>query len=59
MQHPQLGVEEVVASPINISGYSKDIRLATPDSGAHTNEILATVGYSQAEIDAMRKKGIV
>ena len=59
MQHPQLGTEEVVASPINISGYSKDIRLATPDSGAHTNEILATVGYSQDEIDAMRKKGIV
>jgi len=59
MQHPKLGAEEVVASAFNITGFNKDIRMATPDSGQHTNEILATVGYSQDEIDAMRKKGIV
>jgi crotonobetainyl-CoA:carnitine CoA-transferase CaiB-like acyl-CoA transferase len=59
MHHPELGDEEVVASAINISGFSKDIRTPTPDAGAHTDEILTSVGYSADEIAAMRAKGVV
>ena len=48
-----------MASAINISGFSKAIRLHTPDAGEHQDEILKSVGYTDAEIAAMRKKGAI
>ena len=59
MQHPELGTEEVVASAFNISGYSKDIRLPTPDAGTSTDEVLRSVGYTDAQLADMRKKGVI
>ena len=59
MHHPRLGIENVVANPINISGVPRDIRRATPDAGAHTDEVLRSVGYTDAEIKDMRGKGVI
>ncbi len=59
MQHPSLGTEEVVASAINISGYSKDIRLPTPDAGTSTDEVLRGVGYTDEQLADMRRKGVI
>src|ERR1700757_683267 len=59
MHRPTLGDVEVVASPINMSGLSKDIRLPTPEAGAHTEEVLRAAGYSDADIDQLRQKGVV
>jgi crotonobetainyl-CoA:carnitine CoA-transferase CaiB-like acyl-CoA transferase len=59
MEHPELGTEEVVASAINISGYSKDIRLPTPDAGTSTDEVLRAVGYTDAQLADLRKKGVI
>jgi crotonobetainyl-CoA:carnitine CoA-transferase CaiB-like acyl-CoA transferase len=49
----------VVASGINISGFSKAIRLHTPDAGEHQDEIMKSVGYTDAEIALMRQKGAI
>ncbi|MBC7635491.1 MAG: CoA transferase [Acetobacteraceae bacterium] len=57
--HPRLGVEHIVASPVNQVGLSRAIRTATAEAGQHTDEVLASVGYSPAEISAMRAKGVV
>jgi crotonobetainyl-CoA:carnitine CoA-transferase CaiB-like acyl-CoA transferase len=59
MHHPTLGEEKVVASAINIEGYSKDIRRATPEADADTVEVLRGVGYSDDEIAEMRRKGAI
>jgi crotonobetainyl-CoA:carnitine CoA-transferase CaiB-like acyl-CoA transferase len=59
MNSPYVGEAEVVASGINISGFSKAIRLHTPDPGEHQDEILKSVGYTDAELDDMRKKGVI
>ncbi|MFH1603817.1 MAG: CaiB/BaiF CoA-transferase family protein [Pseudomonadota bacterium] len=59
MKSPHVGEKEVVASAINISGYSKAIRRHTPDPGEHQDEILKSVGYTDAEIAAMREKGAI
>ena len=59
MEHPELGTEEVVASAINISGYSKDIRLPTPDAGSSTDEVLRSVGYTDAQLADLRAKGVI
>jgi len=53
------GTTEVVASAINISGFSKDIRVPTPEASSSTDEVLHSVGYSDAEIADMRKKGAI
>jgi formyl-CoA transferase len=53
------GDTRVVASPLNFSGLNREIRLPTPDPGDHTDEVLRSVGYSEAEIAALRAKGIV
>jgi formyl-CoA transferase len=59
MSSPVVGETEVVASAINISGFSKDIRLPTADAGQHTDEVLSGVGYSAEEIAEMRRKGAI
>jgi crotonobetainyl-CoA:carnitine CoA-transferase CaiB-like acyl-CoA transferase len=59
MESPVLGTKDVVASAINISGFSKDIRLATPEASSSTDEVLRSIGYSAAEIVDMREKGAI
>ncbi len=59
MTSPAIGETEVVASAINISGFSKDVRTPTPEAGSATDEVLRSVGYSEREIAEMRSKGVV
>jgi crotonobetainyl-CoA:carnitine CoA-transferase CaiB-like acyl-CoA transferase len=59
MHSPYVGEKEVVASAINISGFSRAIRNYTPDAGEHNDEILKSVGYTDAELADMRKKGAI
>ncbi|SPE22214.1 III protein, CoA-transferase family (fragment) [Burkholderiales bacterium] len=59
MHSPVIGDAEVVASAINITGFSKAIRTATPEMGSSTDEVLASVGYSAEEIAEMRRKGAI
>ena len=55
----KLGDIKLVGSPINFEGVRKGIRSATPEAGEHTDEILRTVGYSDADLSSMRSKGII
>src|SRR5271166_1485314 len=59
MKSPYVGEKQVVASAINISGFSKAIRAYTPNAGEHSEQILKGAGYSVAELDAMRLKGVI
>ena len=59
MNSPHVGDKQVVASAINISGFSKAIRGHTPNAGEHGDEILKSVGYSDAELTDMRHKGVI
>ena len=59
IEHPRLGLEHIVASPVNQVGLSRAIRTATAEAGQHTNEVLRSVGYSDTEIAAMRAKHVV
>jgi formyl-CoA transferase len=59
MNSPHVGQKHVVASAINISGFSKAIRSHAPDAREHTDDILRGVGYSDQELDDMRRKGVI
>ncbi len=56
---PHFGDTRVVGSPLNFSGVKKKIRNSTPEAGAHTDEVLQWLGYSQKDIDRMRGIGAV
>ena len=55
----KLGDINLVGSPLNLTGVSKKIRSATADAGAHTDEVLAAVGYSKEELKTMRANGVI
>nr|WP_294518054.1 CoA transferase [uncultured Rhodopila sp.] len=59
MHSPHIGDKPVVASALNISGFSKAIRSHTPEAGEHTADILKSVGYTDTELDDMRHKGVI
>jgi crotonobetainyl-CoA:carnitine CoA-transferase CaiB-like acyl-CoA transferase len=57
--HPRLGELDLVAQPCQITGYDRDIRTATPDLGEHNNEILGSLGYSEAEIERLKASRVI
>jgi crotonobetainyl-CoA:carnitine CoA-transferase CaiB-like acyl-CoA transferase len=59
VDHPRLGPTHLVASPLNISGVDKAIRSVAQVTPENTDEVLASVGYSQSEIAAMRESGAI
>ena len=61
MQHPIKGEVMVVGQPVNLerTPQPEEIRLPTPEAGGNTDEVLADLGYDQAQIDALRSKGVI
>ncbi len=59
VEHPRLGTEHVVASALTMSGVPKDMRFATRDGGADTDEVLRGAGYSPEQISELRGKGVI
>lgn len=59
MAHPQLGSVPIVGFPIDFSAMQVSIRRHAPDWGEHTDETLAELGYSPAEVQAFRTNRVV
>ena len=45
--------------PFTLGGERAGVRLDPPKLGAHTGELLAELGYSPAEIESLKSKGII
>jgi crotonobetainyl-CoA:carnitine CoA-transferase CaiB-like acyl-CoA transferase len=59
LPHPLAGSLELVASPIKLSRTPVRYRAAPPLLGAHTDEVLRGLGLADAEIDALRRDGVI
>jgi len=53
------GDTRLVGSAMNFAGAKKEIRSQTPDPGAHTDEVMQWLGYSQEEIKKLRASGAI
>ena len=53
------GSREMVATPINFGDAPPQPRRVSPDIGEHSREVLASVGYDEATLDALIAAGVV
>ena len=54
-----LGRQEIVGQAVNLSRTPSTIRMATPELGEHTNQILNDLGYAPEQIIELRKNGAI
>ncbi len=59
IDHPTLGKIKQLGIPIKMSDTPGQIRTPPPLLGQHTEEILRELGYSQADIERMRRAGVI
>ena len=52
------GDTRMVASAINMTEATRAIRNPAPEAGAHTDEVLAWLGYSKNDIERLRSAGV-
>ena len=59
VDHPRLGRQHLVGSPINLAGVDGTIRTATPDPGQDTDAVLGELGRDAETIASLRSRGII
>ncbi|HEY3694389.1 CaiB/BaiF CoA-transferase family protein [Phenylobacterium sp.] len=59
VQHPRLGPLTLVGQPIDVAGSEPTLAAAAPDHGAHTDEVLAGLGFDAAAVAGLRERGVV
>jgi formyl-CoA transferase len=62
VRHPVLGPLDIVRNAVRIAGPTSGpdtVRTPSPDRGADTDEVLAGLGYSAAEIDGLRAQAVI
>lgn len=57
--HEATGAQQVVRTPLEFSDAPLDPSRPSPPLGEHTDSVLATLGYSEEDIQALRSKGVV
>jgi crotonobetainyl-CoA:carnitine CoA-transferase CaiB-like acyl-CoA transferase len=56
---PYFNPLRLVAQPFRLSDADSKVRLRPPEHGEHTDEILASLGYTPEEVTGLRARGVV
>ncbi|MEA2629511.1 MAG: hypothetical protein QOJ10_1971 [Chloroflexota bacterium] len=57
--HPRAGRVRVLKHPVRYSSGEATLRRPPPDLGEHTDEVLGELGYTRADIEAMRASKVI
>jgi crotonobetainyl-CoA:carnitine CoA-transferase CaiB-like acyl-CoA transferase len=57
--HPQMGVTQLVGSPINLSGTPARFYQPAPLLGEHTEEVLGQLGYDKTALKELRNDRVI
>jgi crotonobetainyl-CoA:carnitine CoA-transferase CaiB-like acyl-CoA transferase len=60
-EHPKAGKVRQIGLPIKLDGITEQdiVRRPAPGYGEHTDEILASIGYSVEDIERLKKEGVI
>ncbi len=56
---PELGRVPHLRTPVRLTGSAVAVRRVAPKLGEHTAELLAALGYTPADVDELRRSGVV
>jgi crotonobetainyl-CoA:carnitine CoA-transferase CaiB-like acyl-CoA transferase len=59
LEHPMLGMVKSIATPVHLSETPLNYRYHPPQLGEHTEHVLDELGYSSADITALRKQDVI
>jgi crotonobetainyl-CoA:carnitine CoA-transferase CaiB-like acyl-CoA transferase len=59
VQHPALGRLEILRNAVRMTDGPVTVRAPSPDAGQHTNEVLAELGYPEAQVARLRAGGVI
>jgi formyl-CoA transferase len=59
VQHPALGQLDILRNAVRMTGGPATVRAPSPEPGDHTGEVLASLGYPEAEIARLRAGGVI
>ncbi|MGZ8211144.1 MAG: CaiB/BaiF CoA transferase family protein [Burkholderiales bacterium] len=59
LAHPARGPIELVGQPFQMDRTPSELRTTAPARGEHTDAILAEIGYTEREIEALHSAGVV
>lgn len=59
VSHPRLGELALIAQPVRLSRTPATMAAATPEIGAHTDEVLRELGYDDAAIGRLRETRVI
>ena len=59
IEHPKMGVSNLVGSPINMSGTPPKFFCAAPLLGENTEEVLAKLGYDRNAVKDLKASGVI
>lgn len=57
--HPVLGDIDLVGQPVHLSRTPSELTTASPDRGQHSHDVLAELGYTAGEIEALSQNGVI
>ncbi len=59
IEHPRIGPMKTIGLPIKSSGDLGKIRLPAPWLGQHSQEIVASLGYAEPDIQTLFQRGVI